>query len=249
MKTYIITGASKGLGKSIARECFREGSHCILVSRTINEELKREGEQKGALVTYLEADLGDTNLLENNIEKIFQLAGVCSELVLINNASVVEPIKPAGKLDLEPFEISMKVNFLAPVILIDEFIKRTRNHNYQKKIVNISSGAALRPYHGWGAYCSTKAGLEMFTRVSGLEQGKEKNPVILISFSPGKMDTGMQATIRTADEKDFADAALFNAYKEQGELRTADFVARKLMELLEANDLENGGFYDIKNLI
>lgn len=63
------------------------------------------------------------------------------------------------------------------------------------------------------------------------------------------MDTEMQGTIRSADERDFADRDKFHEYKEKGILRSPEFVAEKLLQLLEAEDLENGKFYDIKNLL
>lgn len=249
MKTYIITGASKGLGAAVAEQCFQEDNHCILVARTTNEELIAKAERQGASVTSITADLGLADQLPGMIERIFAKVGETDELYLINNAGVVEPIKPAGQLEQEKLEISMKVNYLAPVMLANAFIDRMRDFSGKKVIVNISSGAALRPYQGWAAYCSTKAALEMFTRVAGVEQQKEKNPVTLISFSPGIMDTNMQANIRMADEQDFAHAETFQSYKDKGMLRPPSLVAEKLLTLLQQEQIENGEFYDIKNLL
>ncbi|MDQ0217775.1 (S)-benzoin forming benzil reductase [Peribacillus cavernae] len=249
MKTYMITGASKGLGEAVSVQCFQEGNHCILVARSTNVALIERAKLQGAQVTSISADLSIMEQLPAVIERVFSEIGNSDELYLINNAGVVEPIKPAGQLEQGKLELSMKLNYLAPVILTNSFIDKTKDFTGKKTVVNISSGAALRPIHGWSAYCSTKAGLEMFTRVAGLEQQKEENPVKIISFSPGIMDTGMQANIRMADEKDFADAELFQSYKDKGTLRSPQLVAEKLFRLLEGDQLENGKFYDIKELI
>lgn len=249
MKTFIITGSSKGLGEAISAQCFQKGNHCILVARSTNEELIEKAKHNGTMVSSIPADLAKTEELPALIERIFTEIGETDELYLINNAGVIEPIKPVGQLEREKMEISMKVNYFAPVILADAFIARTKDFSGKKVIVNVSSGAALRPIHGWSAYCSTKAGLEMFTRTAGLEQQKEQNPVTIISFSPGIMDTGMQANIRTADEKDFADASAFQSYKDEGMLRPPHVVAEKLHNLLLEERLENGRFYDIKELL
>ncbi|SFC79675.1 hypothetical protein/benzil reductase ((S)-benzoin forming) [Bacillus sp. OV322] len=249
MKTYIITGASKGLGAAIAEQCFNEGNHCILISRTNNSELEQKARQKGTKITYIAADLKETEKLEALMDIVFSEVNNTKELYLINNAGIVNPIKPAGFLEQEKMELSMKVNFLAPVILSNSFINRTRNLDIKKIIVNISSGAAKNPYHGWSAYCSTKAGLEMFTRTAALEQTGEPNPTVLISFSPGIMDTEMQADIREADEKDFAESSRFKDYKESGMLRTPALVAEKVMDLLQWTQLQNGKFYDIKEML
>ncbi|CAH0347113.1 (S)-benzoin forming benzil reductase [Bacillus sp. CECT 9360] len=249
MKTYIITGSSKGLGEAISEQCFQKGNHCILVARSTNEELVEKAKHHGIKVSSISADLSKTEELPALIERIFTEIGETDELYLINNAGVIEPIKPVGQLEQEKMEISMKVNYLAPVMLSNAFIERTKDFNGKKIIVNVSSGAALRPIHGWSAYCSTKAALEMFTRTAGLEQQKEKSPVTIVSFSPGIMDTEMQANIRTADEKDFADATTFQSYKDKGMLRTPQVVAEKLLNLLQQEVLENGRFYDIKELL
>ncbi|WP_158555839.1 (S)-benzoin forming benzil reductase [Peribacillus glennii] len=249
MKTYIITGASKGLGKAIAELCLQEGNHCIFVARSANEQLIDKARSQGLKVSSILADLGDSGQLPEIVDSIFSKIGDTDELLLINNAGVVEPIKPVGQLEQNKLEDSIKVNFLAPIMLSNAFIDRTRGFPGKKTIVNVSSGAALRPYQGWAAYCSTKAGLEMFTRVTAAEQDQEQYPVTIISFSPGIMDTNMQADIRQADEKDFAHAEIFHAYKEQGRLRSPELVAEKLMALLQDGPLENGRFYDIKNLL
>ena len=65
-----------------------------------------------------------------------------------------------------------------------------------KRILNISSGAGRNPYEGWGAYCTTKAGLDHFSRVVAMEQANEQYPVEIVSIAPGIIDTDMQATIR-----------------------------------------------------
>lgn len=249
MKTFIITGASKGLGAAIAKVCLRTSDHCILVSRTAHPEMEEMADQSGMKLTFISMDLNETEKLPSLVNEILAAVDETSDIYFINNAGVIEPIKPVGNLGKVNLETSMRVNFMAPIVLADEFVKQTKDWNRKKVMVNISSGAAKNPYHGWAAYCSTKAGLEMFTRVAGLEQGKVSFPTSLISFSPGVMDTEMQETIRSADERDFSDRDKFHDYKEKGMLRSPEFVAEKLLKLLEVEDLENGKFYDIKNLL
>lgn len=249
MKTFIITGASRGLGAAIAEQCLQKGNHCILISRTPHSGLKEKADMAGARLSFIYMDLFDGSQLLPLIDKILLELDEESDIYWINNAGVIDPIKRVGDLEQENIELSMRVNFMAPVVLADSFINRTKDWKRKKVMVNISSGAAKNPYHGWAAYCSTKAGLEMFTRVAGLEQEKEPFPMTLISFSPGVMDTGMQETIRSADEKDFSDSSKFHDYKDKGLLRSPDFVAEKLLDLLECTDLENGKFYELNRLL
>lgn len=249
VKTFIITGASRGLGAAIAKQCMQKSDHCILLSRTAHPEMVEIAAQFGTKLTFISVDLNEIEQLTSLVNKILEEVDEKSEIYFVNNAGVIEPIKPVGNLGQESLETSLRVNFMAPVVLADAFVKRTKQWDRKKVMVNISSGAAKNPYHGWAAYCSTKAGLEMFTRVAGLEQDKAPFPMTLISFSPGVMDTGMQETIRSANEQDFSDREKFHDYKEKGTLRSPEFVAEKLLELLEVDELENGKFYDIKSLL
>ncbi|PJN89713.1 (S)-benzoin forming benzil reductase [Bacillus sp. mrc49] len=249
MKTFIITGASKGLGAAIAKRVLGSRDRCILISRTKDPEWEGVASQSGTKFTFLPMDLKETEKLSSLVREMLMEVDAKSDIYFINNAGVIDPIKPIGNLGQESLETSMRVNFMAPAVLTDEFIKQTKDSDRKKVVVNISSGAAKNPYHGWAAYCSTKAGLEMFTRVAGLEQGEAPFPASLISFSPGVMDTDMQGTIRSADEQDFADRDKFHEYKDKGLLRSPELVAEKLLQLLDAGDLENGKFYDIKDLL
>ncbi|RFU66338.1 (S)-benzoin forming benzil reductase [Peribacillus saganii] len=250
MKTYIITGASKGLGKGLAEQCMKEGNCCILLARSFSQEFKDFAKITGSKVIYIEVDLSvpeEAQKAASQISSYFHYAS--KEVYLINNAGMIDPIKPAGQLDREILEKSMNLNFLAPVLLSNLFISQLEKKDLKKVVVNVSSGAAVRPISGWSAYCSTKAGLEMFTRTAALEQKSAKFPASIVSFSPGIMDTGMQEKIRTAEERDFADSAIFKGYKEQGLLRTPELVSEKLYELIHQSEIENGKFYDIKEFI
>jgi 3-oxoacyl-[acyl-carrier protein] reductase len=63
-------------------------------------------------------------------------------------------------------------------------------------IVNVSSGAAIRPLEGWSAYCSAKAGLHMLTRAIALETAGKG--IRVFGFQPGTTDTDMQVLIRAS---------------------------------------------------
>jgi benzil reductase ((S)-benzoin forming) len=248
MKTYVITGASRGLGAAVAEKCLEKGNHCIIMARSENMALKVKAEAVGAKLTFTKTDLTDIDNLEKSLHEMFSSFEANDELYVINNAGTVDPIKPVGKIEAEKLLNSTKLNYLAPVMITNSVIAYTKTYSVKKVVVNISSGAAKYPYEGWGVYCSTKSALDMFTRVAALEQKTETHPTSVISFSPGVMDTDMQEVIRSADEQDFAQSARFHEYKEKHLLRTPAFVAGVLLNILNQK-LENGKFYDIKNYI
>src|SRR5699024_11752612 len=86
--------------------------------------------------------------------------------------------------------------------------------------VMITSGDEQRAPYGWRAYGSSKAILNMFTKTLALELDPTDNKHKVFAFSPGIMDTDMQAQIRKQDEDAFRDVDTFRKYKETEALST-----------------------------
>ncbi|CAG9620801.1 (S)-benzoin forming benzil reductase [Sutcliffiella rhizosphaerae] len=252
MKYFIVTGASKGLGEATVQQLLKKGNHVICISRTENEKLEELANANGAELSFLQEDLTKheriTGIVQYLLSKIEE-DNMLEEVYFINNAGMVDPIKPAGKADDKMITKAIHLNLLTPILITNEFIRLTESWNCKKVIINISSGAANRPIHGWNTYCSTKAGLDMFTKTVGLEQGQAASPTTILSFSPGIMDTEMQGVIRNSDKEDFDNIETFKTYYEEGQLRSPFFVAEKLLELILSTNVENGRVYDIKEFV
>lgn len=251
MKVFIITGASKGLGEATAKLLLKENNELICIARTDNEELIRHAKEAGVALRFLNEDLSDHEKIPEMVKSIINSINIekVEGVYFINNAGMVEPIKPAGKSDPKSMTKSVHLNLLTPMLITNEFLKLTEDWDYKKVIVNISSGAANRPIYGWNTYGTTKAGLDMFTKSVGHEQETADNPATIISFSPGIMDTDMQGTIRQADKEDFTNVEVFKNYHEKGELRSPGFVAQKMLDLVLSEAMENGRVYDIKEFV
>jgi len=250
MNYYIITGASRGLGRAITENLLSKDNHLFCISRRINEDIVTEAGLKDCKIDYFEYDFNFIEEIDMLIATIFERINFskAQSICLINNAAMLEPVKPVGKYPSFEIISNMNVNLIAPMLLISEFIKRTEEVNCDKKIVNISSGAAKKPYYGWGCYCSAKAALDMFTGCVGKEQNNTPNPVKIISFNPGVMDTDMQNIIRLSTEEDFEQVERFRKLKEEGKLQSPDFVAKKLLELIHNNEIKSGMLYDVSEL-
>jgi benzil reductase ((S)-benzoin forming) len=250
MNYYIITGASKGLGEAIVQSLFHEENAIIAISRTVSEKLLKEANDNRVPLLFETEDLSVVEHLIPLMERVFQHIRLkdAQSVTFIQNAGVIEPIKPVGKMDHTELVRSVNVNLLAPMILANQFVERTRSFAGKKVIVHVTSGAANRTVHGWSSYSSTKAGLERFTKTLAFEQKNESFPVQAIAFSPGIMDTDMQQTIRTSQVEDFNEVKTFQNYYEKGMLRSPQLVASKLLTLLQGN-VESGKVYDIKSLL
>ena len=62
------------------------------------------------------------------------------------------------------------------MILTSTFMKHTKDWKVDKRVINISSGAGKNPYFGWGAYCTAKAGVNMFTQCVATEEVEKNIP-------------------------------------------------------------------------
>lgn len=251
MTNYIIiTGVSRGLGEAIAINLMRPENYLFCVSRNPNPTLVEEAKNRGVQLDYFQKDLSESNKLESLFEEIFSKIdfGVAGTISLINNAGVLAPISVADKYNTDAITQNIDVNLTAPILTTGLFIKYTTDKDIEKRIINISSGAGNKAYYGWGPYCASKAGLNIFTKCVSLEQKIREYPVKLFSVAPGIIDTEMQADIRNTKKDDFIDLERFIAYKEDGKLISPDFVAKKIIKLLTLNNFESGEFIDIEGI-
>lgn len=232
MDVFIVTGASKGNGFELLKQLQAKGKKVIGIARTIPADV--EG--------FVAADLARTdNLDELMASLIDENRATATSFTLINNAGMVDPIGSIGSVNAEDIAKAIAVNLTAPVLLANAFISKLKDFEGLKRIVNISSGAGRNAYEGWGAYCTTKAGLDHFTRAVALEQANAKHPVDIVSIAPGIIDTGMQETIRVSSEDEFPLLDRFIHYKEQGLLSTAEETAKKLIAFMDNEDFKAVG--------
>ncbi|WP_273130397.1 (S)-benzoin forming benzil reductase [Bacillus weihaiensis] len=250
MDYYMITGASKGLGAALVEKLVNKNHVLYYISRTRNQSLHTLAKERNSTLRYKQCDLSDIEEAQHVCNQVFTEidAKEVDSLTFINNAGMVNPIKHIGRIPAEEMIANVQLNLLTPMLLSDLFIKRTSKWKVDKTIVNITSGAANRPVSGWSTYCSTKAGLNMFTQTAGVEQLEKESEVKVIGFSPGIMDTQMQSTIREATSEDFSSIDQFKDYHEKGLLRSSEYVADILLELL-SKEVENGRIYDVREFL
>ncbi|MCZ2259689.1 SDR family NAD(P)-dependent oxidoreductase [Sporosarcina sp. G11-34] len=239
MDIVIVTGASKGIGFEISQQLEAKGKKVIGIARTMPED--RAG--------FVSADLSDTDCLENLITSIIdEHIEIATSFTLINNAGIVDPIGLIGSVQAEVIAKAIAVNLTAPMLITNAFISRLENFENKKRIVNISSGAGRNAYEGWGTYCTTKAGLDHFSRVVALEQATAKYPIEIVAIAPGIIDTGMQETIRASGADAFPLLDRFIDYKEKGLLSSAEETAQKLIAFMENEDFKAvGPIVDIRD--
>jgi benzil reductase ((S)-benzoin forming) len=251
MKYAIITGSSRGLGEAIANRMLEEKVKVIGVARSDNEKLRDLAKQLGGEYHFYPCNLASTTEIRSVFHEISELTfnEQTDQVYLINNAGIIEPIETAGLLNDQAMLTNIQVNLTAPIQICNLMLKKAKASNVPLTVTNVTSGAAERPVHGWSLYCSTKAGINMFTKTTGLELENQQSQIKVIGYSPGIMDTGMQSTIRSSSEEAFAELDTFKDYKEKGMLRTPAVVANALVLLILEDKVENGRIYYVNDLL
>ncbi len=248
MKYFIITGASKGMGEGIAIELLSENHHLICLARTESERLKKLAAAKNCQIDFLLFDLAFTHDIPVLMQGVFEKTdiSIAEGFYLVNNAGIIQPVNRVEACDPDETEQHIRINLIAPMLISGAFIRYTKDLPLQKRIMNISSGAAFNPYYGWSCYCTGKAGLDMFGRCISEEQKDEPYPVETMGVAPGIIDTGMQTTIRSTDKRAFKYRDKFVEFKESGQLIPAAVAGKRLARLLLSDDFKDGTTIDIR---
>jgi len=169
-----------------------------------------------------------------------------SRVCLINNAATLEPVGVLGTTEADHVATSITVNLTAPVILAGVFCHVFRSDATERRIINVSSGAAHSAIAGEALYCIAKAGLEMLTRAIAAEQA---SPTFrAISLRPGIMDTAMQSYARTRPKDTLPSVELFKGFHAERQLVAPDVVARKIVDRLVLAPVEHGRTYSYREL-
>ena len=194
-KVIIVTGASKGIGAAAAVALAKEGASVMLAARDGNLAVKVASGivESGGRAHAISCDVSDFAAVEWLVRETEGRYGPVD--ILINNAGVIEPIATIAESDPAAWARNVEINLIGAYHPIRAVLPRMIKAG-GGTIVNVSSGAAIRPLEGWSAYCSAKAGLAMLTQAIMLEN-TAKN-IRVFGFQPGTTDTDMQVTIRAS---------------------------------------------------
>lgn len=170
-KVAIITGSSKGIGKSIARGLAENGAEVVVSSRKqeavdlVVEEFKADGLK----AVGIECHIGDSEQRKSLIAKTIEHYGRID--ILVNNAAINPYYGPLEGSDEVVFDKIMEVNVKAPWLLSNLALPHMKEKG-GGSIINISSVEGLRPGFGLGLYSATKSALIMLTKNQAKEWGR-----------------------------------------------------------------------------
>ena len=206
----LLTGASSGIGKDMARILNRKGYDLVLVARdeekleNVKTELEKEG--RGNKIEIISMDLS----MEENCFKL------CKDVkdvdILINNAGFGD-CGAFTKTDLEKEIKMIKTNILAYHILMKEYLKQMKKRG-KGKILNVASIAGFMPGPLMATYYATKAYVIRLSEAVKEELNKEKSNIKISILCPGPVATNfnnvanVKFKLREAKSSDIAKYAI-----------------------------------------
>jgi benzil reductase ((S)-benzoin forming) len=222
---FFITGTSKGIGKAIAEALLSDsGNYVTGISRSCSISHKR--------YKHIPLDLSIHRSVIEKAGKIFVALEAPKKVVLINNAGSIGEVGYIGEIESSGIAESLHINMISSAILMNEFVRHYKELKAEKIIINISSGAGKRAVDGWGAYCASKAAVDMLSEVAAAEEKIRNRGFRIFSVAPGIADTEMQQKIRNTRQADFSTVEKFRKYEEEGMLPDPALVAQKYIYLI-----------------
>jgi hypothetical protein len=238
----VVTGHSRGIGEAVAEHLLARGARVLGVSRHGSAALTARFAHRLEEVALDIAD-GDalTRWLASN--PLERFVGNSETPLLVNNAGVLQPIGPLETQELERVWRAVAVNLGAALVLSAAFVQATANAR-ERRILQVSSGAARKAYAGWSIYCATKAGLDHHARCVALD----RTPGLLISsVAPGVVDTEMQAEIRASTDERFPDRQRFVDMHRDKALPSPDQTSGRLVEYLLSDQFGAEPVFDLRD--
>ncbi len=208
-KIALVTGASKGIGRSIARALAAEGAHVVLTARTPAplEEAAEEVRRLGTNALAIPADVGVESQVQALVDASLKQFGTID--ILVNNAGM-GIFKPVVEMSAAEFDAMWQVNlrgtFLTTRAVLPAMMKAASG-----SIVNIASLAGKNTFKGGAGYCATKWALRGFSGSLMLEV-RERN-IRVVTIFPGSVETGFSRSGKKGSHitqpEDVAGAVIF----------------------------------------
>jgi NAD(P)-dependent dehydrogenase (short-subunit alcohol dehydrogenase family) len=169
-KVALITGGSRGIGRSIAEEFARRGARVVITARKPEElddtatSIRAEGGEVTAVTAHAGRDEGVNTMIDQALEAYGRID------ILVNNAATNVAFAPFKDLDVAAFDKTLELNLRAPFLISQKVVNRTMEKT-GGSIINMCSVAGFKADPMMTAYNVSKAGLVMLTKSMARELG------------------------------------------------------------------------------
>ncbi len=196
-KTALVTGASRGIGRAIAKRLAADGAHVFVhynQSLRSAEDLVAEIEQAGGSAEAVSANLEEVESTDRLITDVKERLGNRKLDVLVNNAGILDHA-PLGQKDVSGLERLLAVNVRAPYQVTSGLVGSLAD---DARVLFTSSIVARNFFPGATAYALTKGAIDTLTRYLAAELGERG--IRVNAIAPGAIDTDMAVGFIGTDE-------------------------------------------------
>jgi NAD(P)-dependent dehydrogenase (short-subunit alcohol dehydrogenase family) len=203
-KIALVSGSTRGIGRSIAELFATEGAKVAITGRTVDrgEKVVAGIRDRGGDAEFFALDITD----EQNVQDV--IAGVVARFggltTLVNNAAptatVATTVKPLAEYSTDEWNAILVGTLTGNVFWASKYAWPHLKAARGATIVNISSGQSIRGYSGFGAYAAAKGAMNSLTRtlaVEGAPHGIRCNGVVVGRIVSGRGDSGVGLTGRS----------------------------------------------------
>lgn len=221
-KIVVVTGASNGIGKSIATEYAKLNAKVIAID-IIEHDFKETN------IDFYKADLKSEEQIKAVFEDVVKKYNTVH--ILINNGAISKFNKSIFDIETSEFEEVIDVNLRGSFICSKQFIKANNGQNYGR-IINIASTRYNQNEAGWEAYGASKGGLVSLTNTMAISLSD--TPITVNAISPGwimvddyelsEMDHKQHPSGRVGVPRDIVNTCLFLTNEENDFINAANIV-------------------------
>ena len=205
-KVILITGASKGIGKSISTKLAQNGAKVALLSRSI-EELKKVNEElksAGLQSVYKQTDVSNIDDLKCAVDYTIETWGTID--VIVNNAGITED-NLIARMKPDSFDKVININLKGTFNGIKSVSKIMIKNNYGR-IINISSVIGHIGNKGQSNYAASKAGIIGLTKSAAKELAKKN--ITVNAVAPGYIETDMTKKLNNLNKEQLLNSIPLN---------------------------------------
>lgn len=188
-KVALVTGSSRGIGKTIAQAFFDAGASVMLTAR--NEQLLAEVAQEmggdSGRVNYVAMDMQDGESIQKGVEKTVEVFGKLD--FAVNNAGISLPHCPFHELEEAQYDELMNINMRGVFLGMKHQLRAMLKNENGGSIVNISSATAAHGIPMIAPYIASKLGVIGMTRSAAAEYATQK--IRINAVVPGIVKTDL----------------------------------------------------------
>ena len=239
-QTALITGAGRGIGKTIAVKLAESGLDIAIADMTpVSDDVLREIEEYGTKCLAFQLDVTDVESVYSVVKKIIDETG--SIHILVNNAGITQD-NLFMRMKPEQWSQVIDVN-LNGVFHVTKAVIRTMVKQHSGRIINISSVVGFSGNPGQVNYSSTKSGLIGFTKSLSREVGTRG--ITVNAVAPGFINTAMTQALNESQQQAILNQIPLGRMGEAEDIANAvAFLASEEASYITGTVLHvNGGMY------